>query len=202
MTAEDLIGCLGCTEGNARRWAGPLTEAMDCNLIHTPVRQAAFMAQIGHESGLLTRLEENLNYNHAALLGTFPKHFSVENVDDYVRHPEKIANRAYANRMGNGDEASGDGWRFRGRGLIQLTGRESYDLCGKALRIDLIADPDLLLQERHAADSAGWEWDTKLCNNAIDSGNFEKVCRLINGGLNGYASRLELWNKAKTYLGV
>lgn len=202
MDAEKLRECLGCTIGRAALWAEELTQAMDCFEIDTPTRQAAFLAQIGHESGLLTVLEENLNYSQTGLLGVFPKYFNTTNADDYARRPDKIANKAYGSRMGNGDEASGDGWRFRGRGLIQLTGRESYRRCGQALGINLENDPDQLLQHRPAAMSAGWEWQIKLCNAAIDADNFEKVCRLINGGLNGYASRLELWQKAKAALEV
>lgn len=202
MTPEKLIECLGCVPEKAAQWADPLTQAMECYQITSPARQAAFLATIGHESGIFTCLEENLNYGAKGLLATFPTHFSTAQADLYARKPEKIANHAYELRMGNGAESTGDGWKYRGRGLIQLTGRESYAACGSALGLDLIGCPERLLEEVPAAMSAGWEWDSKRCNGAADAGDFQRVTKLINGGLNGYEARCTLWAKAKTALGV
>lgn len=202
MTPGKLQECLGCDSSAAILWAPHLTSAMDCFEIDTPTRQAAFLAQVGHESGLLTITEENLRYSAEGLLKIFPKYFDTETAPKYAKHPDMIANRVYANRMGNGDQASGDGWTFRGRGLIQLTGRNNYKACGDGIGLDLIGLPEQLTLPTPAAMSAGWFWEDRTLNQHADSGNFERLTRAINGGLNGLAHRLELWNKTKAALGA
>ena len=202
MTADQLIACLGCTQANAEKWAQYLTTAMDCWEINTDQRRAMFVAQLGHESALLACVEENLNYGPIGLLETFGKYFTPEEAQVYAHNPERIANRAYGNRMGNGDEASGDGWRFKGRGLLQLTGRDSYQRAGDALNLGLIVHPELLLSPLPASMSAGWEWQEKGCNQIADLNDFQKVTKSINGGYNGLAQRLALWDRCKIALGV
>lgn len=151
----------------------------------TKEQQAMFIAQCGHESGGFQFFVENLNYSENALLRTFPRHFNAENVKQYARNPEKIANRAYANRMGNGDEASGHGFKYRGRGLIQLTGRANYIAFEKWLGRDIQADQvgdDLTL----AVLAAVWFWQSQKL---AQYSEVSSVTKRINGGLNGFIDR-------------
>ena len=157
-------------------------------------RIAAFIAQVGHESSQLTRLVENLNYSADALRKTWPSRFSVELAADVARKPEQIANIAYGNRMGN--TALGDGWRYRGRGLTQITGKNNYRACGEALGLDLIAHPELLEKPQHACMSAAWFWATNGLNTLADAGTFEAITQGVNGGQNGAADRQTLYAKA------
>lgn len=177
---------------DAATWLRPLVDAMGLHAIDTPEREAMFIAQCAHESSGFKRLVENLNYSPQGLLATFPRYFTAAEAVEYAHDAERIASRAYANRMGNGDEASGDGWRYRGRGLIQLTGRANYDRCGRALGIDLLAEPEQLEQPLGAALSAAWFWQTNGCNELADAGAFASITRRINGGNNGQAER-EAW---------
>lgn len=173
--------------------------------IETPVRYAMFLAQVAHESGGFKRLEENLNYSAEALLEKWPKRFTATEAQSYARQPERIANRIYAGRIGNRDEASGDGWRFRGRGLIHITGLKNYARCGAAISPVpdfFIKNPEALKRPIYAAESAGWFWRDANCSAAADQGDFELVTRRINGGLNGLEDRLQWWAKAKQILGV
>lgn len=183
-------------------YAGPLSVAMERFGISTPACQAAFIAQIAEESQGLTRIQENLNYSVQALRVVWPDHFSPAIASTYARQPAKIANRAYANRMGNGDEASGDGWTFRGRGLIQITGRSMYLRCGAELGLPLVEQPDLLLVPANAAMSATWFWHENNLNAFADSGDFTEITKRINGGLSGLADRIAFWNRAKAAFGV
>ncbi len=202
MNREKLIEAVGCSESNADRYLEHLSACMDCYEIDTPKRQAAFLAQIGHESGSFTITQENMNYSESRLLEIFPKHFTADQAKDYARQPERIGSRAYADRMGNGPESSGDGYRYRGRGLIQLTGKDDYAECGKALGIDLLRNPELLKEPQAASMSAGWEWERSKLNEIADLGDFKKLTVRINGGLNGYADRCDRWAKAKLALGA
>jgi putative chitinase len=202
MTKDELKACMGCSDGIAEKWAEPLSIAMDCFEINTPERQAMFIAQIGHESCNLTIGVENMNYSAKRLLEVFPKYFTTESAATYEHKPEMIADRVYGNRMGNGDELSGNGFKYRGHGPIQLTGKDDYRDCGLALSLPLLDSPDLLSEPKNGAMSAGWEWNRGNLNKWADEGNFEKVTRIINGGLNGYADRCDRWAKAKTALGV
>lgn len=168
--------------------------------ISTSARQAPFLANVAEESGSFRLLEENLHYkNPSRVQQLFQRHFlklSLDDVKGYMEEPALFASRIYANRMGNGDEASGDGWRYRGRGLIQVTGKDNYRVCGTALGMDLLSHPDLLLLPRCAALSAGWFWRTKGLNALADAGDFEGVCVKINGGTLGMKERVEFYEQA------
>ena len=164
------------------------------NNITTLNRACMFIAQCGHESAGFTVFSENLNYSASALTRVFPKYFKENDVDEYARKPEKIANLVYANRMGNGDESSGDGYKYRGRGLIQLTGKQNYTLCSKFCDVDLVGNPDLVaLDLRIAVKSALWFWTKNNLNKICDRLDFKLLTRRINGGLNGYEDRERLY---------
>ena len=195
---------------NARPEAGVFISVLEQALprfsISTPARQSAFLAQCAHESAGFSRFAENLNYSAAGLAATWPGRFRGADEQPnalalaYQRRPAVIANHVYANRMGNGDEESGDGWRFRGRGLLQITGRGMYQRCGAALGLPLLEQPDLLLQPEQAVFSAAWFWQSNGLNALADAGDFEAITRRINGGLNGLAERKALWLKAREAL--
>ncbi len=179
-----------------------LNSAMQEFSIKTPLRQSAFIAQTAHESIGYSAFIENLNYSADALVRTWPKHFTQETGPLYARQPEKIANRAYSNRIGNGNEASGDGWKYRGRGIIQITGRDNYKSCGIALGLDLIASPELLEQTLHAFRSGAWYWDSRSLNAFADASDFIGITKKINGGTIGLDDRMKYYEKAKTVLGI
>lgn len=166
-------------------------------------RQAAFLAQIGHESAAFTAVRENLNYSHRALRNIFGKYFPTDELaKQYARQPEKIANRVYANRMGNGDEASGDGWRFRGRGLIQLTGKNNYTSCSADVHVDLIENPEWLESPQGAVSSALWYWNKNNLNSFADVEDIRGMTKRINGGYHGLDDRIEKYQRAKEILGA
>lgn len=206
LTEQQLLRILP----NARPVAGvfvpALNRAMNRYRIESPVRRAAFLAQVGHESGQLRRLMENLNYSAAGLAATWPSRFrgaggQPNNLARQLeRQPEAIANHVYADRLGNGPAASGDGWRYRGRGLIQLTGRTNYRACGEAICADLVAHPELLEQPEWAAMSAAWFWSSNGLNELADAGRFEDITRRINGGTHGQPQRLALWRAGQEVL--
>lgn len=179
-----------------------LVAAMDECEINTPTRRAAFLAQIAHESAELRRVVENLNYSSDGLRRTWPSRFSEGTADLYARRPEAIANRAYANRMGNGFEGTGDGWRFRGRGLIQVTGASNYLWLGQALGVDLIRHPELLEGAELACRSAAYYWASRGCNDLADRRDLVAITRRINGGVTGLAERRQYWERANAALGV
>ncbi len=162
-----------------------------------------FLAQLAHESALFLRLEENLNYSGSALWGMFRKYFkSEEEAQSFHRKREQIANRIYANRMGNGDEASGDGWRYRGRGFIQLTGRENYRSIGALLNEDLEGNPDRVRDEPLLALKVACEyWKSRDLNRYADADDIEQITKRINGGYNGLKHRKELLEQAKKLWG-
>lgn len=186
--------------GDADRWLDPLNAALAQWEITTPDRAAMFLAQCAHESGGFRHLVENLNYTAAQLLRTWPNRFTEDDAAAMALQPERIAERAYGGRMGNAAEGGGDGWRFRGRGIIQLTGRENYRLAGQALGIDATGDPDLLADPATAAQAAGWFWRTNGCNALADAGDYEGVTRRINGGLNGWEDRVRWLTKVRAVL--
>lgn len=193
----------GLPPESAEQWLPHIEEAAERFRISTPARLAMFLAQVGHESQGFRRLTENLNYSDAGLCQTWPSRFpTLADAMPYHRQPERIANKVYANRMGNGDEESGDEWRYRGRGLIQLTGRDNYAACAEALGVDLLAYPDLLTDRAYAALSAGWYWQMRGLNPLADAGEIELVSRRINGGEHGLAERAALWKRARLALGV
>lgn len=165
--------------------------------ITTPLRWAHFIAQTAHESAGLSRTTENLSYSAEALLRVWPRHFDAMDADSYARQPDKIANRAYANRMGNGTEWTGDGWKYRGRGLIQLSGRSNYRKAGQAIGVNLEADPDLVADFPVALETALVYWTDRQLSRYADDDDAEMITRAINGGLNGYPDRLRLLALAK-----
>jgi putative chitinase len=163
--------------------------------INTPLRLAHFLAQCGHESGGFRATQENLNYSAKGLNGIFKKYFPTEaSAAAYARNPQKIANKVYANRMSNGDEASGDGFKFRGRGYIQLTGRANYTLFGKAIGEDVTGNPDVV-SGKYALLSAAWFWSNNGLNKLADGGSTDAVVttitRRVNGGTIGLADRIK-----------
>ena len=206
MTPEMLDSCVGCGLARATAWAPAFTAAMERFQINTSRRQAAFLAQVAHESGLFAVIVENLNYSAHGLIETFPKHFATQQeAESYAYKAQAIANRVYANRMGNGDELSGDGWNFRGRGPLQTTGRDSYRDFGSLIGFDLVPSPDMLIQPSLGALAAGWEWGADDLNSYADAGDtasFEKITRAINGGLLGEPDRLALYGRALRALGL
>jgi len=174
----------------------------DKHELNTPLRIAHFMAQIEHESGLKP-ISENLNYRAVRLRSIFPKYFpTYESANNYANTPEKIANRVYANRMGNGNESSGEGWKFRGRGFIQITGKENYFRLANDTDLDCLKNPDLLLEEPNAIISALWFWNLKGLNKLADKDDVIGITKKINGGLNGIEHRKQLLIKWKNTLNV
>ena len=172
-----------------------LNEYLEKYEINTELRVAHFLAQTAHESCEFTIFIENLNYGTKGLLDTFPKYFNRTNISKYNRNPEKIANKIYANRMGNGDSESGDGWMFRGRGLIQLTGRGNYSEFFKYINKPL--DLDYLTTPEGAVESSCWYWDDRDINHYADIDDIVSVTKKINGGVLGLDSRKLYLARAK-----
>ena len=170
--------------------------------ILTPLQQASWIGQCGHECGNFKIMEENLNYRAATLLKLFPKTpkrawgFTPEEAAAYEKQPRKIANRIYGNRMGNRDEASGDGFRFRGSGFLQLTGHSNFFHAGKALGVDFVMQPELVRTPKYAAQTAGWFWQTQKLNQYADSREFVTMTKRINGGTIGLDDRIKHINQA------
>lgn len=156
----------------------------------TGTRLHFFLAQLGHESAGLSIMEEGLNYSAQGLVNTFPNRFpTIAAATPFARNPEKFANHVYGNRMGNGPPASGDGFRFRGRGYIQITGRENYTKIGAVAGVNLIANPDAAISPDHALEIACGFWTFNKINAIADTGDFVKVTRAINGGIKGLPDR-------------
>jgi putative chitinase len=182
-----------------------LNEGMARFEINTPNRIAAFVAQVAHESGDFRYTEENLNYSWSGLRKTWPARFPTDELaQQYHRQPERIANLVYAGRYGNGGEASGDGWKYRGRGLIQLTFHDNYAAYSRALSDPSITSAsDQVAQPRHAALSACWFWHSHGLNPIADAGDqvgFNQISFKINGGWNGKEDRLENWAEARAVM--
>jgi len=196
ITQQQLLQILPNAGKQAGVFASALSLAMEKHQINTPKRVAAFLAQVGHESGHLTRLVENLNYSAEGLIRTWPKRFTVLTATGAARKPEQIANIVYASRMGNGPAVTGDGWKYRGRGLVQITGWVNYQACGSALGLDLLNKPELLEQPVYAALSAAWYWSSNGLNELADAGKFEVITQRINGGQNGATDRLSIYQRA------
>lgn len=213
MTQDQFRRATGITDALAQQWYLPITEAMQRFQINTPKRQAAFLAQIGHESGGFTCVSESLYYKDPERIAQiFKSGFDlnkngkvdpaeVEFAKGYVRNSVKLANRAYANRLGNGNEASGDGYKFRGRGPMQTTGRRNYELTGQGIGVDLITDPDKLADPKVGALAAGWYWSINGCNALADTDQFTAITVQINGPAKlGQADRFARWKQAKSVL--
>ena len=173
-------------------WVDALNETFSRFNINTNNQKAMFIGQCSHECGNFRLLEENLNYRAETLMKLWPKRFpTLEFAKQYEKNPKKIANSVYANRMGNRDEASGDGYRFRGRGALQCTGHSTYFHAGKALGVDFVMQPDLVATPKYAALTAGWFWETHKLNPPSDALDFVKVTKIINGGTIGLDDRIK-----------
>lgn len=198
---------------NPDKWLQPIIDTCVEFEINTPQRIAAFLAQTSHESGGYTMLTENLNYKAATLAACWPNRFAEMGSDKKPKKdakgaliptkvaqsiagkPELIANLVYSSRMGNGAPQTGEGWKFRGRGLKQLTGKDNYERCGRDLGVDLVANPDLLLEPVYAARSAGWFWKVNKLSEYADKGDIKGMTKKINGGFIGLQQRQDLYNK-------
>lgn len=200
LTVPMLLAIMPGAGEAASTFLMPLQQSMArWGIADSDARVAAFLAQVAHESDDLTALEENLNYSAEGLLKTWPNRFSAEAAAHYARKPELIANRVYANRMGNGDQASGDGWRYRGRGLFQLTGKKNYAAASLAICGDasvLVKSPELVVTPEYACETAGWYWHDNDLDRFADTGDFDGLTRAINGGLNGLKERVAYWHRS------
>lgn len=203
-----LLEAMGIRHALAVQWLPHLTQAAHRYQIDTsPRRLAAWLATIAHESARLTTLVENLNYSAIGLAQTWPSRYAdmtgqpTATAISLARRQEDIANLTYAGRMGNGSPMSGDGWRYRGRGLIQITGRANYAQSGAELGLDLINKPEQLEQPYLAAMSAAEWWRRHGCNQLADHDAMDDVTRKVNGGLTGFTDRLKLYDIALAYLG-
>ena len=182
------------------QWEIPLNQVFVKYDIDTPKRQAAFIGQCSYESANFTHLQENLNYSAQRLMQVWPSRFPyIIAAEPYAHNPEKLANFVYAGRMGNLQD--GDGYTYRGRGLIQLTGREMYANCGNSLGVDLIDNPDLLFSPQYAALSAGWFWNKHGLNLLADAQEYGTMTRRINGGTTALNERIAKITKALQVLG-
>ena len=178
--------------GIGTQWVDALNETFDKFGLISNNQKAMFIGQCSHECGNFRILEENLNYKAVTLMKLWPKRFpTLEVANAYAGNPKKIANMVYSSRMGNRDEASGDGYRFRGRGCIQLTGYSNYYHAGKALGIDFGLEPDLVGTPKYAALTAGWFWSTHNLNTPSNDLDYQKTTRIINGGLIGLDDRIK-----------
>ena len=184
-------------------WSDPLNETFQRFNISSVLQQAAFIGQMSHECGNFRILEENLNYKAATLMKLWAKRFpTLEIANQYAGNPKKIANMVYSNRMGNRDEASGDGYRFRGRGCIQTTGHANYFHAGQALGVDFVMEPDLVASPKYAALTAGFFWSTHGLNELADKQDHKSITKRINGGYLGLADREEHTRMALAVLTV
>lgn len=206
MTPYQFRMAANISVDRAARWIQPMTLAMKEFGITTPVQQAMFIAQVGHESASFALLGESFNYSINGLIATFGKRLSADQASALGRKPcevavplnrqRAIANLVYSGRMGN--KAVDDGWKYRGRGLIQITGLDNYRACGTALKLDLISNPDQLLTDLNAVRSAAWFWQSRNCGQYAD--DIQRVTQLINGGNNGINDRKARFELAKREL--
>lgn len=213
MTPQlDHLIAAGVKQAVAEKWLPHIQATCAEFQINTKERVAAFIAQTAHESGGYTMLTENLNYSADTMAAVWPNRFAVMGKDkkpvkekgknvpnkfaqSLHRKAEMIANVCYSARMGNGTIESGEGWKYRGRGAKQLTGKDNYKRCGQDLGVDLVADPDKLLDPEFAARSAGWFWAVNKCADLIDKGDFIGLTKRINGGVIGLAQREDRYKK-------
>jgi putative chitinase len=208
ITIEQLTQLFPETE-NLEQWHQALTQLLPDYGIDTCERQAAFIAQCAHESNNFQTIRENLNYRAASLQRVFPKYFSTQELaDEYANRQEKIANRVYANRMGNGDEASGDGYRYCGRGAIQITGKDNYQLFADSIQCSLQDVVVYMSTFEGAIQSACWFWETNNLNKFVDANDFDGLCDTVNlghktekvGDAIGYQDRLAKYTQIKAIL--
>jgi putative chitinase len=209
MDIQQFCAAVQCTRMVADVWHDAFEAAMREFAITTPSRQAAFLAQVGHESLSLSRIAEGLNYSAQRLMAVWPKRFpTLESTHYYEHQPEHLANFVYANRMGNGPFESGDGFRFAGKGPLQITGRANYEELGDALDLPLADHPEMLLEPAVGARAAAWFWAVHGCNELADAGDFDAISDVINlghrterdGDAEGYADRLSRYDAAQKAL--
>jgi putative chitinase len=209
MTEEQFKEAMGCAPEIAAAWHMPMERAMAAYSINTPLRIAAFLATIAHESRGLRDLEENLYYSRAERLSAvWPSRFSKPGViangllppESYACNPERLANAVYCDRMGNGPASSGDGWRYRGRGPGQHTGAAQYERCGKAIGVNLLSDPDKLKEPHWGSLATAETWAHNRCNDFADRQDMVRVTELWNGGRTGMPERLALFSSIRKIL--
>lgn len=188
------------TNKEPQAWLDVLVDILPEYDIDTPKRLAGFLAQTAHESGDFRLLEENLNYSAAQLQKTWPKRFDAATAAQFARKPEAIANKVYSNRMGNGTPESGDGWRFRGRGIKQLTGRDNYTAFGKSVNMTAEKAAEYLTTKKGAVESAAWFWKTNNLNRFADASDIVGMTKVINGGTIGLEDRKKRYNSALAVL--
>lgn len=206
LTPSNFQRATGVSDALRDKWFPRIAASMSSFGINTPLRQAHFLAQVGHESAGFAKVEEGLNYSENALIAMFGKRITAAQAKAYGRNAEHsanqkmIANIIYANRNGNGDVASGDGYRYRGRGLIQITGKANYAALSGQLSADVVANPDLLTENLHAAMSAAAWWKNHGLNELADLDDVTRITKVINGGTNGLDDRKSRLLKAKGIL--
>jgi putative chitinase len=202
MISEDKLKELIPKNKYVPQWSKALNLILPDYEINSTLRIAAFLAQCIHESGGFIFLTENLNYKAESLMRVWPRHFpTLEIAKSYERNPQKIANKAYANRMGNGDENSGDGWRYCGRGLIQLTGKSNYQAFADSIETSLQDIPEYLQTFEGAVQSACWFWETNNLNVLADKKDILGLTKKINGGTIGLDDRIKHYEHALHVLG-
>jgi putative chitinase len=187
---------------HVEHWHEALSKILPDYEIDTPQRVAAFLAQCAHESGGFNFIQENLNYKAESLCRVWPKYFNAGNANDYAHQPEKIANRAYANRMGNGPEESGDGWKYCGRGLIQLTGKQNYSKFADSIDTPLDQVTEFMQTFEGCVQSACWFWEANNLNQYADSGDILTMTKRINGGTLGLEDRKKHYEHALHVFGA
>lgn len=202
MISEQILSQIIPNNKSPNDWFASLSLWLPKYDITSNNRLAAFLSQTIYESAGYTELQEDLCYSAASLLKVFPSHFTTVTVNNYADQPQKIANCVYANRYGNGDEASGDGWNYSGKGVIQLTFKANYKSCSMFLYGDdrLVQTPTLLLQANDAISSACWFWTSHNLNALADQGNINGITEVVNGGLNGSTARSDLYQKILSLL--
>jgi len=201
LTKEQLSQIIG-KNPYLDHWFDALSQALPDYEINTPKRVAAFLAQCAHESGNFNFIKENLNYKAESLVRVWPRYFNAGNAAQYAHNQEKIANRAYAGRMGNGPEESGDGWKFCGRGLIQLTGRSNYQAFADSLQISIDDASEYLKTFEGCVQSACWFWEANNLNQYADNGDITTMTKRINGGTLGLDDRIKNYQHALQIFGV
>lgn len=199
ISSEQLVKS-GVSTSNAAKFIVAINDTITKYEINSKLRICHFLSQILHESQMLQVMSENLNYSVEGLLATFPTHFTHESAVIYAHHPQAVANHVYANRMGNGDENSGDGYRYRGQGAIETTGKEEYQHLSKRLGIDVVSHPELLQLPLNALHSAGIFWVDHGLNHLADVDNTVGIRRMINGGKIGLPETEKLLAKLKDIL--
>jgi len=197
---EKILIAIGVRKTHATLYLNPINETLQKYQINTHLRVCHFLAQVLHESAMLSTMQENLNYSAQGLLKVFPKRFTEQLAKAFGRKPQAIANRVYANRFGNGDEQSGDGFKYSGKGAIQITFKDNYAKLSKDTGFDYVSNPNLLTQVPHCITSAGWFWNDKKLNTFADKDNLLAITMRVNGGQNGINHRQELLTKAKNVI--